>query len=370
MRYSTALIAALAATASATTAPLPKMYTLEIAPGETIEVTEEEKFKMIDEGRHFFDITEFKDVHAAASRLFAAAPFPSTIQQNCAVKELHKKINLDRIKEQLTEYSSFHNRYFNSRYGVQAAEWLFARVNEVIEESGNPLATARLVRHTAWSQPSVIVSLPGIIRGHTVVTGCHLDSVISNDRGAGRAPGADDNGSGSMMNLEVLRAVLSDPRIADGDHRNTLEWHWYAAEESGLLGSQDIFSQYAALNMQVMAMLNQDMVGFKGRDGIERFGLVTDFTDPAQNEYLKLLIGNYTDIPYEESLCGYACSDHASANRNGYPSSFIFETPFGNHNPRIHTPNDTIEFVDFDHVFQHAKLTTAFMYELAHATFA
>jgi leucyl aminopeptidase len=44
MRYTAPLIAALAATASATTAPISraaKVYTLEIAPGETIEVNEE-----------------------------------------------------------------------------------------------------------------------------------------------------------------------------------------------------------------------------------------------------------------------------------------------------------------------------------------
>lgn len=173
-----------------------------------------------------------------------------------------------------------------------------------------------------------------------------------------------------MMILDNLRVLLSDPRLAEGDHRNTLEWHWYGAEESGLLGSQDIFQQYRGLNMQVRSMLNQDMVGYKGRDGVERFGLVTDFTDPALNDFMKVLIEEYTDIPYEETLCGYACSDHASATRNGYPASFVFETPFGNHNPRIHTPNDTIEHVDFEHVLQHAKLTAGYMYELAHFDFS
>lgn len=171
------------------------------------------------------------------------------------------------------------------------------------------------------------------------------------------------------MILDVLRSFLTDARIADNDLLNTIEFHWYGAEEAGLLGSQDIFTQYAALRRDVVAMLNQDMVGYKGRDGVERFGLITDWTDPAQNDYLKLLIGNFTSIPYQESQCGYACSDHASANRNGFPSSFVFETPFGNHNPRIHTPNDTVEYVDFDHVLEHAKLTTAFMYELAYWTF-
>jgi hypothetical protein len=49
MRFSTPLMAAFAASASAT-APMERttMFTLEVAPGETIEVTEEEKFKMID----------------------------------------------------------------------------------------------------------------------------------------------------------------------------------------------------------------------------------------------------------------------------------------------------------------------------------
>jgi leucyl aminopeptidase len=55
MRYTAPLIAALAASASATTAPIgrgAKVYTLETAPGQTIEVTEEEKFKLIDVSRH------------------------------------------------------------------------------------------------------------------------------------------------------------------------------------------------------------------------------------------------------------------------------------------------------------------------------
>jgi leucyl aminopeptidase len=54
MRYSIPLMAALAASATAT-APADamekraeKLFTLETAPGETIEVTEDEKFQMID----------------------------------------------------------------------------------------------------------------------------------------------------------------------------------------------------------------------------------------------------------------------------------------------------------------------------------
>lgn len=56
MRYTVPLVVALAASVSAAVPSAPlgeradKLFTLEIAPGETVEVTEDEKFQMIDVG--------------------------------------------------------------------------------------------------------------------------------------------------------------------------------------------------------------------------------------------------------------------------------------------------------------------------------
>jgi bacterial leucyl aminopeptidase len=61
--------------------------------------------------------------------------------------------------------------------------------------------------------------------------------------------------------------------------------------------------------------------------------------------------------------CGYACSDHASASKYGYPSAFVIESDFSYSDPRIHTTEDKIEFLSFDHMLQHAKLTLAFAFE-------
>ncbi|WYZ44863.1 hypothetical protein EsH8_VIII_000179 [Colletotrichum jinshuiense] len=376
MRF-TALLTALAVSSAAGSSVEPrdptKLFTLETAPGETVTVTEEEKWEMMDKRIHFFDITEWSDVAAVATtaefKLAAALPFPTEMNQTCHVNALIPKLNTDNMRTHLERFSAFHNRYYLSKTGVESAEWLYGQISAVLDAAGHPTANVRYVRHVAWSQPSIIVTIPGQ-GSRTVVVGSHLDSVISGDRGAGRAPGADDDGSGSVMILEVLRVFLTDKRIASGELLNTVEFHWYGAEEAGLLGSQDIFTQYRTLGRQVVSMLNQDMVGYVGRDGVERFGVVTDWTDPDQVAYMKRVIDAYTDIPYEETVCGYACSDHASANRNGFPSSFIFETPFGNHNPYIHTPNDTIEHVSFDHVLQHAKMTIGYLYELAYWPFA
>lgn len=63
--------------------------------------------------------------------------------------------------------------------------------------------------------------------------------------------------------------------------------------------------------------------------------------------------------------CGYACSDHASAYRNGYPGAFVFESAFGDDSPYIHTKEDTLATINYDHMLEHAKLTVGLAYELA-----
>lgn len=75
----------------------------------------------------------------------------------------------------------------------------------------------------------------------------------------------------------------------------------------------------------------------------------------------------YAGIAFVNNQCGYACSDHASASRNGFPSAYVHETDGDHDNPHIHTPQDTIEKLNFDHMMKHGKLITGWLYELAFA---
>ena len=72
-----------------------------------------------------------------------------------------------------------------------------------------------------------------------------------------KAPGADDDGSGTVTILDVFRALVSSKY----EPVNDVEFHWYSAEEGGLLGSQAIFAEYERVGVQVAAMLQQDMTG-------------------------------------------------------------------------------------------------------------
>jgi leucyl aminopeptidase len=89
-----------------------------------------------------------------------------------------------------------------------------------------------------------------------------------------------------------------------------------------------------------------------------------DVTYALSSNYTTDICTQYTDITYVESTCGYACSDHGSATRSGFPASFIFESAFEYRNPYIHTANDTIDHIDPEHVLQHGKLVLGFLYEM------
>jgi len=84
-----------------------------------------------------------------------------------------------------------------------------------------------------------------------------MDSINLDSPENGRAPGADDDGSGSVNLIESFRALL----VAGFEPSTPVEFHWYAGEEGGLLGSADIADSYASAGTEVKAMVEFDMTG-------------------------------------------------------------------------------------------------------------
>jgi len=96
--------------------------------------------------------------------------------------------------------------------------------------------------------------------------------------------------------------------------------------------------------------------------------------NPHVTDFLKALIQQYNTvgphaIAFGETECGYACSDHASWTRNGYPSAFPFEARFEDFNPSIHSPQDLVQNLDTSgaHQARFAKLAAEFAIELGDA---
>lgn len=198
------------------------------------------------------------------------------------------------MREHLETFTSFHTRYYKSDYGRQSSEWLLKTVQDMIKDAGADEygVYAKHFEHP-WGQNSVIATIPGKTNS-TVVIGAHQDSINLFLPSILSAPGADDDGSGTVTILEAFHTLLTSQSVIGGNATNTVEFHWYSAEEGGLLGSQAIFSHYAKSGRDVKAMLQQDMTGYVQKTldaGMEEsVGVITDFVDPGLTEFIKEIV--------------------------------------------------------------------------------
>ncbi|KAF2091546.1 leucine aminopeptidase 2 [Saccharata proteae CBS 121410] len=348
----------------------PEQFLIELSPGETRWITEDEKWELRRQNINFFDITDTRDLGSNV-REAATVKFPSKIAYNETITPMLEKLDKKHMRKHLETFTSFHTRYYKSEYGAKSSAWLLSQVNKTLGDAGATGASVAAFPHP-WGQSSIIATIPGKTN-KTVVIGAHQDSINLFFPSLLAAPGADDDGSGTVTILEALRVLLTSEDILAGKGENTVQFMWYSAEEGGLLGSQAIFQSYQQDGVDVKAMLQQDMTGYiqKTIDAgePESVGVITDFVDPGLTDFIKEVITGYCDIPYIETKCGYACSDHASASKAGYPSAFVIESDFKYSDSKIHTTEDKIEYLSFDHMLQHAKLTLALAYELAFAKF-
>jgi leucyl aminopeptidase len=241
------------------------------------------------------DITATQELGQSLSTQAKKEPkFPAkpTLQKDLA--PLIESLSKDNMKANLEKFTSFHTRYYKSDYGKQSSEWLLKKVQSIIEDAGADKygVYAEHFKHP-WGQNSIIATVPGS-ENSTVVVGAHQDSINLFLPSIFSAPGADDDGSGTVTILEAFRVLLTSKDIIKGKAQNTVEFHWYSAEEGGLLGSQAIFSEYEKTGRDVKAMLQQDMTGYvqgtldAGKK--ESVGVITDFVNPALTEFIKEVV--------------------------------------------------------------------------------
>ena len=180
----------------------------------------------------------------------------------------------------------------------------------------------------------------------------HYDSVL-------RAPGADDNASGTAVVLEAARLLSNIQTNA------SIMFGFWDSEEAGLFGS-DQFAAYAHdWVLPIDGVLNLDMVGWDG-DGDRVLQIHAD--DPAAwiAGYMKRVAGDYSlgMNPYL-AIPGTGRSDHMSFRKYGYPAVKIIEDEGDDFNPFYHTEADVIDHFDLEYFHEVAKLAVATVAELA-----
>lgn len=204
-----------------------------------------------------------------------------------------------------------------------------------------PVTAALDLVYTEHSQ-NVIADKPGASNENVVVLGAHYDTVPN-------VPGANDNGSGIAVLLTIARA------IADREHPFTVRFAAFGAEELGLFGSRYYVDRLSNDELaSTMAMLNFDALGS---------GPVTA---AGGSPDLLHKIAAYADehgidLETRPSLTANIGSDHAPFDEAGVPYIFFV----GEDLSRIHTPDDTLEFVDAPLLGTSAALAIALLDILA-----
>jgi len=311
---------------------------------------------------NFMDITDTQDLEKG--KVPEGSPIISELRQEQYVKSLFTKISETNLNNTIIKMSSFFNRFYTSPTGEESANWLLQQYQEIIDKVPAPRKeklSVQLFRHN-WRQPSIVARIHGTTsREEIVIVGGHIDSTAGGANN--RSPGADDDASGSSTVLETFRILAADTNF---NPDRSVEFHGYAAEEAGLLGSQAMAQRYKQDNKIVHAMLQMDMTGFNPSANQDKVGVITDFTSPEVSQILRNCIETYGDLPHSDTRCGYACSDHASWNRAGYRSSFGFEVgQFNMLNRAIHTANDLISLLDMKRAAKYVKFSVGFAVELS-----
>ncbi|KAJ3204219.1 Leucine aminopeptidase 1 [Dinochytrium kinnereticum] len=320
----------------------------------------------------------------------SSVPIPSKMQFSDVVKPLIASIDQAKVRNWVTGMTSFPERYYTSQNGLKAAQWIMDQVAALPVVNGAKLSV-NLFQHSWKVQPSVIAryeaATPSLLEG-IIITGSHLDTL---GKGSGKPepnfqPGADDCASGSVAVFEALRVMTSSGFIPG----RPIEFHWYAGEELGILGSNEVAESYAKSGIKVVSYLNLDQSGYTKPGKTPVMGVLMDYTTKASTAFMKSVISTYSTLGFVETRCGYKCTDNSAWYDHGYEVGFAAEAAFSDCKfnglyqliglitdfiplayPYSDTVNadgsarDVIANLNFTHIQEFAKTTIGYTVELS-----
>lgn len=224
---------------------------------------------------------------------------------------------------------------------------------------------------------NVMAILPGRSPRRIYISG-HFDTVARLE-GAGfdwsagdnPAPGANDDGSGTALTMELAR-VLSQSGI---EFDATLVFIALAGEEQGLVGAALHAAKAAADDVRIDAVLNNDIVGGGlGGTGLANTRAVRVFSEGPEDSpsrqlarYIRRVAARYTPAHEVRLVARHdrfgRGGDHTAFNQHGFTAVRFTETH--ENYARQHTIHDTVDGVDPAYLARNARVNVAAAASLA-----
>ena len=346
----------------------------------------------------------------------SVGPFPNFGHFDPDLRALIRQIDPNRIEATILRLTQFGTRHTASSQtdpvrGIGAATAWVTQQFQAIAATSSGNMTVQQQSYVQGPVPGRILGSPTItnviatLQGTAspqrfyVVTG-HLDSRVTDVTDhMSDAPGADDDGSGVAVALELARL------FATRQFPGTLVFATVSGEEQGLFGSTFMAQQMFAAGNDVQGMFSNDIVGAsQAFDGTrpDPFTLrlflegVPTAVTPGQISFLKSTggendgaarqLGRFVQsvAPFELTQMNIRviwrrdrylrASDHVSFQGQGYPAARFTEPRenFDHEHRNVDVINgvqfgDLIDFVDFDYIARVAAVNAAALWNLATA---
>jgi hypothetical protein len=324
--------------------------------------------------------------------LIVLAWSPASAQQrDPAVTALVNSVNADTLRSYLTTLVGFGTRHtlsdtVSSTRGIGAARrWIHEKFMQMSRDCGGCLnvsfdahfaANARTKNDTV-KIVNVIATLPGRSDpGRIIIIEGHYDSCIcsvSMTDGESDAPGANDDGSGTVAVMELARTFSKTfPKGMEA----TVMFVAVAGEEQGLLGSTGLANALAAdSSVRVYAALTSDIAGnvHGQKGGVDSTSIRVFSGEPNDGPSRQLaryveqvgeLYVRNMDVRVIERLDRIGRGgDHIPFWQHGY-AAVRFTESLENYLHQ-HRPEDKIEFVSFPYIQKLARVNSAASASLA-----
>jgi len=280
--------------------------------------------------------------------------FPLLFAQNYNkyVKNLINEVKTDTLKKYVSNLSGetpviidgvsyiIKSRYTKARGNNLAATYIYNTLKKFGLRTENHQYSAE--------GRNVIATQPGIKDTSKIYIVCgHYDSISSSEK----APGADDNASGTAGVMEIAR-ILSKKKL---DY--TVKYAFWDEEEIGLIGSNAYTKMVKDEQVKILGVLNLDMISYDSNND-SRTLIVSDQKSNWIIPQIKKVNKNYNlglifDI---DSTGNLTASDHSAFWNQGYPAVLLIE-PLSDLNKFYHTSNDLLKNINLPYFTKMVKLS-------------
>jgi len=173
--------------------------------------------------------------------------------------------------------------------------------------------------------------------------GAHYDSRSTDVNSPTQlAPGANDDGSGTSVVLQLGKIIHEDQVRLD----NTLVLGFWSGEEQGLVGSRAYAQRERQAGKNIVAMFQADMVAYRTTEPIQ-IGFPTRYHTATLTSFCKATANLYTPTvrTCDTNAC---CSDQQSFVEQGYSATLFFERCGGILDPQYHRSGDVVNRAGYD----------------------